>query len=133
VSPQNPLGGQELEDPESIPSTISKGSRFEGVLSFRGAARIDGQLEGRIVAQGALFIGKGAEVSADVEVDELILEGKLTGEVKARKRAELRSTAQLAGSLETKSLSLAEGCNFDGRCSTASLGGKTNRNQGDSP
>ena len=35
-----------------IPTVLASGTEFEGLLSFRGAARVDGKLSGDVVAEG---------------------------------------------------------------------------------
>ena len=99
-----------------IPTVLASGTEFEGLLSFRGAARVDGKLSGDIVAEGCLVIGEGARVRARIEVDELIVAGELEGEIHARERVELRSTARVVGSLRSPRLMVAEGGILEGRC-----------------
>jgi cytoskeletal protein CcmA (bactofilin family) len=99
-----------------IPTVLASGTEFEGLLSFRGAARVDGRLSGDIVAEGRLVIGEGACVRARIEVDELIVAGELEGEIHARERVELQHTARVVGSLRCPRLSVAEGGILEGRC-----------------
>jgi cytoskeletal protein CcmA (bactofilin family) len=99
-----------------IPTVLRPGTEFEGLLSFRGAARVDGKLSGDVVAEGCLVIGEGARVRARIEVDELIVGGELEGEIYARKRIELLNTARVVGSLRCPRLAVAEGGVLEGRC-----------------
>ncbi len=99
-----------------IPTVLASGTEFEGLLSFRGAARVDGKLTGNVVAEGCLVIGEGASVRARIEVDELIVGGHLEGEVHARRRVELRETAHVVGTLRSPVLAVAEGGILEGRC-----------------
>jgi cytoskeletal protein CcmA (bactofilin family) len=105
-----------------IPTVLGPGTEFEGLLSFRGAARVDGKLSGDVVAEGCLVIGEGARVRARIEVDELIVGGELEGEIHARKRVELLDTARVVGSLRCPRLSVAEGGILEGRCEAAPEG-----------
>jgi len=102
-------------DPGAGESVVGAGARFEGLLCFRGPARVDGTLCGEIQARGTLLIGPGARVEAQVDVDELILAGQLEGDVRVRRRTELRSTAQLRGSLRTPRLAVEEGGRMNAR------------------
>lgn len=99
-----------------IPTVLASGAEFEGLLSFRGAARVDGKLSGDVVAEGCLVIGEGAQVRARIEVDELNVGGDLEGEIHARKRVELLNTARVVGSLRCPRLAVAEGGILEGRC-----------------
>jgi cytoskeletal protein CcmA (bactofilin family) len=96
--------------------SVAAGCAFEGLLTFRGEAQVDGELLGEVVAQGTLRLGATARVRARIEVDELIVEGELQGDVVARRRIELSPSARVRGSIEAPRLSLAEGCVFQGRC-----------------
>jgi cytoskeletal protein CcmA (bactofilin family) len=96
------------------PTVIDAGASFEGLLTFRGAARVDGHLVGRVVADGCLVIGPRGRVEAEVEVDELVVGGEFEGEARAHRRVELLSSARARGTLHAPRFSLAEGCLFDG-------------------
>lgn len=103
-------------DPAGPPSAdaqaltlVGAGASFEGLLTFRGVARVDGELLGRIHARGRLLIGPRARVRARVEVDELVVAGELEGEIHARHRAELQASGRIAGSLEALRIEVAEG------------------------
>lgn len=104
------------------PSVLAPDAVFEGVLSFRGAVRIEGRLKGDVLATGTLLIEPGAIVQGRVEVDELVVGGTLEGEATVRRRVELQASARVAASLHTPRLALAEGCVLDGRCRTGPAG-----------
>jgi cytoskeletal protein CcmA (bactofilin family) len=104
------------------PTVIDAGASFEGVLTFRGAARVDGRLTGRVVADGCLVIGPKGHVEATIEVDELVVAGEFEGEATARTRLALLSSARAAGKLRAPSFALAEGCRFDGCWETLAAG-----------
>ncbi|MEE2674555.1 MAG: polymer-forming cytoskeletal protein [Myxococcota bacterium] len=97
---------------------VGESGRFEGLVTFHGSARVDGEVEGEIVCSGTLRLGETARVSGVIEVDELIVAGNLEGEATARQRIELTATARVQASLRTPRLALAEGCVMQGRCET---------------
>jgi cytoskeletal protein CcmA (bactofilin family) len=92
--------------------------RFEGLLTFRGSARLDGEFKGEIVCRGSLHVGVHARVTGTIEVDELIVSGSLEGEVTARERIQLTATARVKGVIRAPRVALEEGCVLDGRCET---------------
>jgi cytoskeletal protein CcmA (bactofilin family) len=110
------------QDREDIPTVIDAGSTFEGVLTFRGAVRVDGQLTGKIVADGCLVIGPRAKVAATIEVDELVVAGEFEGDATARARLELLASSRATGRLRAPCFALAEGCRFDGSVETLAPG-----------
>ena len=66
------------EGPVVQGSVLPPGSEFEGVLSFRGQATIEGRLYGTVIAEGLLRIEAGG-LRGRVEVDELIVGGEVEG------------------------------------------------------
>jgi cytoskeletal protein CcmA (bactofilin family) len=104
--------------PEDVPR-LGPGTSFDGVLSFEGTLRVEGELAGRVYAtEGALLVGPHARVRANVEVAELVLAGALTGDVVARRRVELLAGAELVGNVTAPRLAIADGGRIAGRCST---------------
>lgn len=100
---------------EDFGALIAEGAAFEGLLAFRGAARIDGRLQGEVVASGALEIGEAADVRARIQVDELVVAGRLEGDAVVSRRIELRPSARVIGNLHAPSVILADGCQVEGR------------------
>lgn len=116
------LPGEPVPAEPSVQAHLGKGSRVEGKLTFEGSVRIDGQVEGEIQAQEAVIIGESAVVNAQVMAGTVILTGKLTGDVTARKRIELRAPARLIGNISTPCLVIHEGVIFEGRCTMSGSG-----------
>jgi cytoskeletal protein CcmA (bactofilin family) len=111
-----------IQDRDDIPTVIDAGSTFEGVLTFRGAVRVDGQLTGKVVADGCLLIGPRAKVAATIEVDELVIAGEFSGSATARSRLELLASGRVTGRLRAACFALADGCRFDGEWQTIAPG-----------
>lgn len=109
-----------LDHEPETPTVIDAGAQFDGTLTFRGSARIRGELVGRVVAEGTLWIDDGARVQADLEVDEVVVGGEVEGEIVARERVELLATSRVRGVLRAPRFALAEGCRFEGRFETVS-------------
>jgi cytoskeletal protein CcmA (bactofilin family) len=69
-----------------------------------------------IKTDGFHYIGKSAEVSADIEAGILILEGTVRATSSPRDRIEMMSTGRLYGDLDTAKLQIADGVVFEGNC-----------------
>jgi cytoskeletal protein CcmA (bactofilin family) len=95
---------------------LGKGSRVTGKLVFEGPVRIEGHVEGEIVAQDTLMIGEGATVNAQITGVSVVVHGRVTGDVTARKRLEIRAPGKLVGNITTPSLVIHEGVIFEGQC-----------------
>jgi cytoskeletal protein CcmA (bactofilin family) len=102
-----------------IRAFLGEGTQFKGVLSFAGAVRIDGHLEGEIVGQELLIIGEPAQVKAEIEVGTLVVSGRVQGSISARERVELLRPGRVTGTIRTPCLVVAEGAVFNGNCEMA--------------
>ena len=98
-------------------TTIGPGSHIVGTLTFEGTVRIDGTVEGEISAQESVVIGDNADVKAQVTADTIVVTGKVTGDLVARRRVEMRTPGQLYGNVKTPSLIIHDGVVFQGQCS----------------
>src|SRR3954462_1141710 len=99
-----------------VTTLLGRGSEFEGKLSFEGTVRVDGKLSGEIFTDDTLIIGEGAEVSAEISVGALIVEGTVHGNIHAKRSVELHTPARVRGNISTPSLSIDKGVIFDGQC-----------------
>ncbi len=97
-----------------INTLLGRGSAFDGKLTFEGTVRIDGKLSGEIFSNDVLVIGEGAEVSAEIDVGVLIVEGNVTGNIRAKRGVELHAPARVRGNIETPSLFIDKGVMFEG-------------------
>jgi cytoskeletal protein CcmA (bactofilin family) len=97
---------------------LAQNAEFTGLLQLREAGRIDGKIEGEVIAAGMVWIGESGCVRARVEADEVIVAGELEGEVRAASKIELLATARVTAALYTPRVVLAEGSYFQGRCHT---------------
>lgn len=93
------------------PDTIIKGE-----MTFESSARILGKFEGKLTAKGELQVGQGAQCKATVDAGTIVIDGEIEGNVTARDKAKLNPTAKIIGDITAKTLIVAEGATFTGRC-----------------
>jgi cytoskeletal protein CcmA (bactofilin family) len=96
-------------------SRIGKGTKISGNMHFHGVVRIEGEAEGEIVGD-EVIIAEGAVISAKITAARLTIAGTVNGEIIVRQRLELLSSARLRCTINTPSLVLNEGAQFDGDC-----------------
>ncbi len=102
---------------ERISSFLDQGTEFEGKLAFQGAVRVNGKFSGEIFSEGILYVGEQGAVNAEIQVDTVIISGEVTGDVTAKSKVELQSSARLRGNIRTGVLKIDEGALFEGSCS----------------
>jgi cytoskeletal protein CcmA (bactofilin family) len=95
---------------------LDKGSKISGKLFFEGPVRIDGQVDGEISANDAVMVGESAVVTAQVRAASVVIAGKISGDIIAAKRVEIRPTAKVFGNLTTPILVVHDGALFEGHC-----------------
>lgn len=96
-------------------TTLGKDTEFEGTLQFKEGLKIEGRFKGDITSEGYLIIGKTGEVTAEINVGSIIVEGKVTGNIIADDLVELRSSAQMRGDITAAKMKIEEGVLFVGK------------------
>ena len=110
-----------------VTTLLGRGSEFEGKLSFEGTVRVDGKLSGEIFTDDVLIIGEGAEVSAEINVGAIIIEGTVHGNILAKRSVEIRTPGRVRGNISTPSLFIEKGVIFDGQCQMEPNGSSTGK------
>lgn len=95
---------------------LGKGSKITGKLFFEGSVTIQGQVDGEIGANDSVIIGEGAVVTAQLKADSVVVAGKISGDILAAKRIEIRPTGKVFGNLTTAVLLVHDNALFEGRC-----------------
>ncbi len=96
---------------------LGRGTRVSGKVAFEGPARIEGQLEGEVIANDSLLVGESALLNAQITGATVVIHGKVTGDIHATKRLEIRAPGRVYGNVTTPSLVIEEGVVFEGHCS----------------
>ena len=89
---------------------------FNGKMTSEGIFRLDGKVEGEIYHSGTLIIGETAVIKGKLEVNALILDGIVEGEVTAKERVEIDSRGKLYGTILTPIFVIQDGGIFQGNC-----------------
>ncbi len=95
---------------------LGEAGHFNGEVSFRGALRIDGRVEGQGVRGEALIIGEKGSVEAEILVERLQVSGHVRGDITAKRWVELLETSQVTGTIRTPRLTIWRGAVFNGTC-----------------
>jgi cytoskeletal protein CcmA (bactofilin family) len=98
-----------------ITTLLGRGATFEGKLTFDGTVRIDGRFKGEVFSDDVLVIGEGAHVEAEIDIGEVIVQGTVVGNIKAKRSIEIHAPGRVKGDLHTPSLQIDKGVVFEGR------------------
>ena len=98
-----------------ITTLLGRGAAFEGKLTFEGTVRIDGRFRGEVFSDDVLVIGEGALVEAEIDIGEVIIQGTVVGNIKAKRSIEVHAPGRIKGDIHTPSLQIDKGVIFEGR------------------
>ncbi|MGG3281754.1 bactofilin family protein [Paenibacillus solani] len=88
---------------------IGPGSEMEGVLQCEDNLRIDGRFNGSIQSHGCVTIGEEAIARSNISAREVIVAGKVYGDVTAESKLTITPTGQMYGDVYAGSLIVMEG------------------------
>ena len=95
-------------------ATIAAGHRVIGTISAAEDLVIHGRVEGRIQSEATVIVEASAIIEADILANHVVVKGIVIGEVQAVEGIEVWSTAQIAGDLKTRRLTLRAGGRVSG-------------------
>lgn len=104
-----------MENSTTPQSTIAADVEITGTIKSTGSVRIDGKLDGELNCTGDAIIGKSAVIKGNLAVNTATIEGTINGNVTAKDRIEMKSTARVTGDIRAKRLSVEDGVTFIGR------------------
>lgn len=102
----------------TIDTLIGSKTEIKGDIQFTGGLRIDGKIRGNIVALGEgnsmLVLSEHAEVTGNVTVPHMIVNGRIDGNVRATERMELQNKGEITGDVSYKVIEIAAGASING-------------------
>jgi cytoskeletal protein CcmA (bactofilin family) len=96
-------------------SLLSKNVKIDGEIQGPENLHVEGYIKGAVVLSGDIFIGNTGIVEADIEAKNIIIQGEVTGNVKAHRQLEIHPTGKLIGDCTAASIDIKEGAVFEGR------------------
>ena len=87
----------------------------KGTLKFSGELTFDGKLEGDINSEGSLTLGENAVIKGTIDVGSVVVRGKITGNVIAKDKIDLKAKTELFGDVRAAKLVIEEGVTFVGK------------------
>src|SRR5229473_3573910 len=93
-------------------NTLNSDVEVKGTLKFSGEMTFDGKLDGDIQSEGSLNLGDNAVVKGNINVNNVVLRGKVNGNVIAREKIDIKSKTELFGDIRAPKLVIEEGVTF---------------------
>lgn len=96
-------------------ATIGKSLVIKGEVSGSESLYIDGKIEGTINLSGnRVTVGRNGQVSANITAREIVVLGKVRGNMTASDRVDIRSEGSLTGDVAAQRISIEDGAFFKG-------------------
>lgn len=94
---------------------IGKSVFIKGELSGSEDLYVDGEVEGTIELRGhSLTVGPNGRVRAHVHARNVVVQGKVNGNIQASERVDLRASANVTGDITTARIAVEDGAFFKG-------------------
>lgn len=103
-------------DERRVTAWIGKALTIQGRVISAHDLMIEGQVEGTIeLGDHTLTVGAGAGIKADLAAKTITISGKVTGNVTATDKVDLRATGSVDGDIVAPRVVIAEGGIINGR------------------
>jgi cytoskeletal protein CcmA (bactofilin family) len=97
------------------PATIGKSLQIKGEVIGSESLYIDGNIEGTINLPGSrVTVSRDALVAANITAREVVVLGKVSGNIYASDRVDIRSEGSLTGDVTARRITIGEGAYFKG-------------------
>jgi cytoskeletal protein CcmA (bactofilin family) len=96
-------------------ATIGKGLFIKGEINGSESLFVDGKVEGSINLPGnRVTVGRNGQVSANINAREIVVLGKVRGNMTATDRVDIRAEGSLNGDVAAARISIEDGAFFKG-------------------
>jgi cytoskeletal protein CcmA (bactofilin family) len=96
-------------------ATIGRTLVIKGEISGSEALYIDGRVEGKILMpESRVTIGRNGKVDASIQAREVVVMGKVSGNIECSDRVDIRSEGSVNGDISTVRISVEDGAALKG-------------------
>ena len=101
-----------------IDTLIGQGTEITGDLIFAGGLHVDGRINGNVAAEedssSILILSEFGHIEGDVRVPNIVINGKIVGDVHGSTRVELAPKSRIKGSVYYNLIEMAIGAEVNG-------------------
>ena len=115
-SKQQTVAEKPAISPSRSSARLGSSLQIKGEITGSEDLQIDGIVEGPISLDGHdLIVGSEARLHSEIHAGEVVVCGKLVGNVHARGRVEITKDGSITGDLSCARISIEDGAHFKGR------------------
>jgi len=104
-----------MPEPTNAKNVLASDVSVKGTVEFSNELFFDGKIEGEIVSDGVLTIGKNARVTGEIRTKSVTVLGTVDGNIAVTEKCELKASSQLTGDLKAMRIMIEEGATFIGK------------------
>lgn len=113
------FGSRHNKPQNRIDTLIGAETRIEGSISFTGGLRVDGEVNGNVIAApgkpSTVVLSEHGHIKGEISATHLMLGGVVEGSVHSAEYLELQSKAKVTGDVQYKTLEIQLGAIVKGR------------------
>ena len=119
-SPAAPVSASSVPHP-ALPTArnvacMGASLEIKGKITGEEDLQIDGKVEGPVSLPGQrLTVGRTGQLNSEITAREVVVYGKVTGNLRARDRVEIKKDGEVIGDIATARISVEDGAYFKGR------------------
>jgi cytoskeletal protein CcmA (bactofilin family) len=114
---QNQRSTDTVPEPE-LKTIITHATVITAEIQGQGDLKLEGQLTGNINIEGLLFVGKAGSFKGEATAENMVVEGRIEGQIRATIKIEIRSSGHIQGNIFCQQIAIAEGAFVDGKIKT---------------
>ena len=104
----------------AMDTLIGRQTEILGDVRFSGGLHVDGKIKGKVVAESSnksasVSVSESGAVEGDVRVPNIMLNGRVTGDVHASERIHLAARARVNGNVYYKVIEMEAGAEINGQ------------------
>jgi cytoskeletal protein CcmA (bactofilin family) len=101
--------------PNASKNVMNSDVEIKGNIKFTGELTFDGKLDGEIHTDGTLNLGDSAVINGNINAVNVVLRGKINGNITAKEKIEIKGKTELFGDIRASRLAIEEGVTFVGK------------------
>ena len=129
-SPSNPYTPSKTVSVPVEQATIGRSVVIKGEVSGTESLYVDGRIEGTVnFAEHRVTIGRNGSVAANISAREVVILGKVQGNIQCSDRLDIRSEGALTGDVVTQRISVEDGAILKGSVQVRAVEHKHDKSQ----
>src|SRR5713226_7516136 len=106
------LGGTSVRSSARLGASIE----IKGQVTGTEDLQIDGKIDGPVSLRGhELIVGPTAQLNSEIHAGEVVVFGKVVGNLHARGRVDIKKDGSITGDISSARISIEDGAHFKGR------------------